>query len=121
MNRLKFPILLTVFALAVVLLGLQPALIAQQNPASTAPSAQQQEPTATPPAATTQSHDAQTFVGTIAKSGGKYVLRDSSSKTTYTLDDQEKAKAFEGKNVKVTGMLDAQSNTIHVAAIEPAM
>lgn len=66
-----------------------------------------------------QSSDQRTFMGKIAKSGGKYVLKDSAHKMTYALDDQEKAKDFEGKSVKVTGMLDAQRNTIRVAVIEP--
>ena len=44
--------------------------------------------------------------------------KDPNNKTTYKLDDQEKAKQYVGKNVKVTGTLDAATNTIHVAAIE---
>jgi hypothetical protein len=36
------------------------------------------------------------------------------------LDDQEKAKNFEGKNVKVTGILDVATNIVHVTGIEPA-
>jgi|SRR6516162_11672983 hypothetical protein len=63
---------------------------------------------------------AQTFTGKIAKKGEKYILRSSSDHMTYALDDQEKAKSFEGKDVKVTGTLDAQTNTIHVADIEPS-
>jgi uncharacterized protein YdeI (BOF family) len=66
-----------------------------------------------------QSADQQTFMGRIAKSGGRYVLKDSSQKMTYALDDQSQAKNFEGKDVRVTGMLDAQTNTIRVSAIEP--
>jgi len=65
---------------------------------------------------------AQTFTGKIAKSTeGELVLqegKDPNNKTTYKLDDQEKAKQYVGKNVKVTGTLDAATNTIHVAAIE---
>lgn len=66
-----------------------------------------------------QSADQQTFMGKIAKSGGRYVLKDNTHKMTYSLDDQSQAKNFEGKNVKVTGMLDTQTNTIRVSAIEP--
>jgi len=61
---------------------------------------------------------AQTFTGKISKKADKYILRSSSM--TYDLDDQEKARSFEGKDVKVTGTLDAQTNTIHVADIQPA-
>jgi hypothetical protein len=39
---------------------------------------------------------------------------------TYQLDDQSKAKKYEGKEVKVTGSFDANSNTIHVDSIEAA-
>ena len=56
-----------------------------------------------------------TFTGTISKSGDKFVLVGEDS--TYNLDDQEKAKAFEGKKVNVTGKLDKDSNTIHVSDI----
>lgn len=63
---------------------------------------------------------AQTFTGKIAQSNGGYVLSDEANKVSYKLDDQDKAKQFEGKNVKVTGTLDASSNTIHVADIQPS-
>jgi len=63
--------------------------------------------------------DAQTFNGKITKSGGKFVLKDAATQTTYTLDDQDRAKQYEGKTVKVTGKLDSSSNTIRVASIEP--
>jgi hypothetical protein len=51
--------------------------------------------------------------------GGKYVLYDAKAKSTYTLDDQGKAKEFAGQNVKVSGTLDKKSNTIHVTNISP--
>ena len=73
------------------------------------PSAQQQP-----------AEQAQTFTGKISKKGDKYVLRDASSQMTYALDDQDKAKSFDGKDVKVIGTLDAQTSTIHVADIQPA-
>jgi hypothetical protein len=65
------------------------------------------------------SMSAQTFNGKISKSGGKYVLKDTATQTSYTLDDQDRAKQYEGKTVKVTGSLDSSSNTIRVASIEP--
>ena len=37
-----------------------------------------------------------------------------SLKDTYLLDDQEKAKPFGGRKVKVIGMLDTPRKTIHV-------
>ncbi len=63
---------------------------------------------------------AQTFTGKISRKGDKYILRSSSDNMTYDLDDQEKARPFAGKDVKVTGTLDAQTNTIHVAEIQPS-
>ena len=60
------------------------------------------------------------FVGTISKEGENCVLKDTATNVTYQLDDQAKAKKYLGKDVKVTGSFDANSNTIHVEMIEPA-
>src|SRR5215471_645055 len=54
------------------------------------------------------------------KQGGKFVLYDAGSKTTYQLDDQEKPKEFAGQKVKVSGTLDEKSKTIHVQSIHAA-
>ncbi len=61
-----------------------------------------------------------TFSGKIVKSGNKLVLTAADNKTTYQLDDQQKAQDFLNKSVKVTGVLDASTGTIRVSAIEPA-
>jgi hypothetical protein len=61
------------------------------------------------------------FRGKILKSGGKFVLEESSNGGnygTYLLDDQATAKKYEGQRVVVTGTLDAPHNTIHVRKIE---
>jgi hypothetical protein len=61
------------------------------------------------------------FKGKILKSGGKFVLEESSdggNYGTYLLDDQATAKKYEGQRVVVTGTLDAPHNTIHVRKIE---
>ena len=60
-----------------------------------------------------------TFTGVIVKSGDKVVLLDTISRTSYQLDDQQKAKSFLNKNVRVTGVLNPSTGTIHVSAIEP--
>jgi Protein of unknown function (DUF5818) len=60
----------------------------------------------------------QTFSGTVIKQGDVYVLNDTADKTNYELDDAKKAVKFVGKNVKVTGTLDAQNLTIHVKTIQ---
>jgi len=58
-----------------------------------------------------------TFTGVIVKDGEQYVLRDSSGRV-YKLDDSSRAQTFEGKTVKVTGRLDADSKMIHVDSIQ---
>jgi hypothetical protein len=75
-----------------------------------------------PPAASGQQDpsSAQMFSGKITKANGKYLLRDSSGKTAYMLDDQKAAKAYEGKVVMITGTLDEANNLIHVQKIEAA-
>jgi hypothetical protein len=54
------------------------------------------------------------------KDGENFVLNDAANKTSYMLDDAQKASQYEGKKVKVTGTVDAASNTIHVETIEEA-
>jgi Protein of unknown function (DUF5818) len=66
-----------------------------------------------------QQSSAQTVTGTIVKEDGKYVLKASDNKT-YQIDDQEKAKQFEGKQVKIVGSLDMSTGTIRIQSIEPA-
>ena len=83
-----------------------------------------QEPQATPPSQAQpdqsmpkpDSSQATTFTGTVVKDGEQWVLRDSSG-SVYKLDDSSRAQAFEGKTVKVTGRLDANSKMIHVDSI----
>ncbi|HUI40352.1 MAG TPA: DUF5818 domain-containing protein [Terriglobia bacterium] len=110
MKRINLGGLMLSLALAAGLVCFTPALRAQTQPQSAAPQADQGQ----------AAQPTQTFTGTIADSGGKLVLKDMASKTEYQLDDQEKAKSFTGKSVKVTGTLDAQSNTIHVSDIQEA-
>jgi hypothetical protein len=67
-----------------------------------------------------QQPEVKTFMGKISKSGAKLVLEDTAMNVSYQLDDQKKAKEYEGMNVRVTGTLDAQNNIIHVSSIEEA-
>ena len=60
---------------------------------------------------------AQSFTGTISKEGDTYVLKVSDT-SSYKLDDQDKAKEYEGKRVAVFGTLDTNSNLIRVQKIE---
>ena len=94
-------------------LGLSLTAAAQNQPAEqTQGSAQQQQQTDT--------QSARAFEGKITKAGDKFVLRDSASHQAYQLDDQDKAKQFEGKSVKVVATMDPNTNTLHVQDITPA-
>ena len=89
----------------------KPQPIPQSAPSPGRPSQQaEQPPQATSPAA-------QTFTGTIVKDGDIYVLKASGT-NVYQLDDQERAKQYEGKQVKIAGTLDATGNRLHVTSIE---
>lgn len=61
----------------------------------------------------------QTFSGTIAKSGSGYVLESGGH--SYKLSDASQAAKFVGKQVTVTGTLDASTGTIQVSNIQQAM
>jgi type 1 fimbria pilin len=52
------------------------------------------------------------------KSGSKFVLYNSASKTVYQLDDQQKPRDFAGQKVKVVGTYDTGTKTIHVEKIQ---
>jgi uncharacterized protein YdeI (BOF family) len=113
------------------MLALGPSLSAQQADQDPAPaSPHQADPTDQPapqneaqmPAsgeATT--HEAKTFTGNIVKENGGLVLKDPVTKVSYKLSDHAKAKQYIGKQVKVTGKLDTNSNTIRVEIIEPLL
>ncbi len=84
-----------------------PALRAQSQ---SEPNAQQEE------------QQQKTLVGKVikAKNGQYALLTDEQNGKGVYLDDQEKAKPFEGKTVKVTGTLEMAKNLLHVTGIEPA-
>ena len=57
------------------------------------------------------------IVGIIVRQGEKYVLK-AGDNTTYQLDDQDRAKQYQDKQVKVVGRLDPASNSLHIDSIE---
>jgi Protein of unknown function (DUF5818) len=61
----------------------------------------------------------QSITGIIVRQGEKYVLK-AGDNTTYQLDDQNRARQYQDKQVKVVGRLDADSNTFHIESIERA-
>jgi hypothetical protein len=96
-------------SLAFVSSQLAPTLLAQAQTAPPAAPQQQQQP------------KTETFVGKIVKAtNGKFaLLTDEANGRGLYVDDQEKASQFEGKSVKVTGVVLA-SNILHIADIQPA-
>ena len=78
---------------------------------------QQPAPDTKAPAQEKQGPAAQTLSGTVIKLGNKYVLK-TTDKQTYELDDQDKAREYEGKQVKIVGSLDRTTNMIHITSIE---
>jgi hypothetical protein len=113
--------LLNVLPIAVMVVGLSLASkpVSAQTATPHNDAAAQQQPAQQPDYAAPAS-DTKTFTGKIVKDGDKLVLTDADGKVTYQLDDQQKAKAFLNKSVKVTGALDASTGTIRVSGIEPA-
>jgi Protein of unknown function (DUF5818) len=107
--------LLVVFVTLGVLAWVIPAHTAQAVAVGPAISAQQNETAAQE----SETPSVQTFMGQIMQHEGKYVLQGEGDKI-YQLDDQEKVKPFDGKNVKVSGTLDEESSIIHVTNIEEA-
>ncbi len=87
-------------------------LKAQQADPQPAPPPSQQQQTAPDSQGPSQAQT-QTFAGTIAKAGDKYVLQDTSG-TTYDIDRQDLVKSHEGKKVRINGTLDPDGKTIHV-------
>src|SRR5437016_13892591 len=67
---------------------------AQTSPAQTSPSTSDQSGAAQG-SAPGSSQAAESYTGTVVKSGDKYVLKTDTG--TYQIDDQDKAKQFEGK------------------------
>jgi hypothetical protein len=79
------------------------------SPASAQPSAGQPSD----PAAATGASDSQIFTGTVMKQGDKYVLKDDAGKV-YDIDHQDQVSKYEGKRVRVKGMLDSSGQKITV-------
>jgi cytoskeletal protein RodZ len=99
----------------------QPQSQPSQAPDSSGQANPAQPPNQSAPSQSAQSLEAaqstagaQTFTGTIIKSGDKYVLQDAASGTTYDLDHQDQVAKFEGKKVRVHGTIDATGKMIHV-------
>jgi hypothetical protein len=117
-------------AVTLFTLALPPSMHAQQadqdpapaTPHQTDPAAAQQpqqQEAQMPASGDATTREAKTFSGRMVKENGELVLKDPVTKVSYKLSDQAKAKQYVGKQVKVTGKLDMNSNTIQVNGIEP--
>ena len=78
-----------------------------------------QQPGQSPDAPTQAQASRQRVMGIIVRQGEKYVLK-AGDNTTYQLDDQERARRYQDKQVMVVGRLDPDSNTFHIESIELA-
>jgi uncharacterized protein DUF5818 len=100
----------------------RPETAPPQQPTPSAPP--EQKPSQPPSASQSPDQDQhaqpaiQTFTGTITKEGDAYVLKVSDA-SSYKLDDQDKAKQYEGQRVRVFGILESSGGLIHVQKIEP--
>jgi len=97
-----------------------PAPASPHQAAPTAPQSQQSE-AQMPASGEATTRETKTFSGNIVKENGQLVLKDPVTKVSYKLSDQSKAKQYAGKQVKVTGKLDTNSNTIQMEVIEPLL
>ena len=106
---------LSVMATLALGAALLPAAFAQEQ--TSPPSQQDQGMSQSAP----DQNSAQTptaYTGTVLKSGGKYVLKTDAG--ALQLDDQMKAKKYNGKQVTVNGTVDKSTGMLHVADISPA-
>ncbi len=62
--------------------------------------------------------DVRTLSGKITRKSGKFIFRENHFNVIYALDDQQSAKKYFGKNVLLTGTVDARTSTVHIHKIE---
>jgi len=113
MNRLFSIVVVGIFGLGLVVRAQQTPSTTPTMPGETGSTPQPETDTASP------HQSARSFEGRITKSGGRLVLEDRAAQTSYRLDEQDKARKYLGKNVKVMATMDARSNLLHVIDIVP--
>ena|SRR5882724_993165 len=118
---------LTTLATLALAAALLPAAFARQGQSTkpksdqtqSQPGSDQSQGQTTPaPGASADTQTQNSFSGAVIKAGEHYVLK--TDKITYQLDDETKAKQFEGKQVTVNGTLDKSTGVIRVTDIQPA-
>lgn len=111
---------LTAFAVASPVRVLQADGDSARSQVAEPPQQSQQQPNEqTSPSSDPRTEEALTFAGVVVKESGRMLLKDPVTKMNYQLDDQLKVRPYIGKQVKVIGKLDLNSNTIHIDSIEP--
>ena len=106
---------LTLIGLALATVLSAAAFAQEDQPSQPSPNAQTQTAPAPDSSADTQT---QNLSGTIVKTMNHYVLK--TDQMTYQLDDETKAKQFEGRQVIVSGTVDKTTGMIRVTDIQPA-
>src|SRR5260370_40970769 len=111
MRKIQFGLsmMLPAMALSVALCFASQPTLAQSAPDPSRDTTSQQQMPSDQGAASEK-----TFEGKVAKSGSRLVLTAADGKTTYQLDDQQKAQHFLTTSVKAAGGLDASTGTLHV-------
>jgi hypothetical protein len=85
-----------------------------QTPPRTGPDSSMPQPQTDAP----NSHpSARAFEGKIEKSADGFVLRENVTQSPFKLDAQDKAKKFEGQDVRIMATMDSATNTLHVVDI----
>lgn len=101
------------FLLGAVSLGIGLAAQDQSGSAQDRPPESQRQS----PLDSSSQHSARAFDGRIIRAGNAVVFLERSTRTSYRLDDQQKAKQFVGRDVEVTATIDPATNTLHVIDI----
>ena len=112
MQRIRSTLLLLALA------GFGVGAVAQQTPSTNTPSGEADsipQDRASEPAGALPS--ARGFDGRIVKLGNQFILKNAIAHTSYRLDDQKKAREYEGRHVKVTATMDADTSVLHVIDI----
>lgn len=95
----------------------KPQPVSQPLPPADRNNGDQGQQSAPPSDSQTDQPTTPVFTGTIVKEAGIYALK-TADRAVYQLDDQKRAKAYEGKQVRISGSLDANGSLLHVTRIE---
>jgi hypothetical protein len=129
MNTFSIATLTLAAALSCLAFSQQEQTYPNPAPTQTSPTPTQSGPAQTSPPQPTRPRDNQAtdytaqrpsqnlYTGTVIALNGSCVLK--TDRMTYQLDDQERAKQYEGREVKVNGTVDQMSSVLHIADIEP--